>query len=78
MLGNWLLLDFLEAMSKEASVRVKSHQNLMKELLEAAKRSETTLNDFIESKAEQVLSVSPLNNIYVSGYFAFSFIVDIA
>lgn len=48
------LLDFLEAISNETSTRLKSHQHLLRSLLEAAKISEDALNDFFTSKADKV------------------------
>ena len=50
------LLDFLEAISKETSSMLKTQQNLMRSLLQAAKISEDSLTEFFTSNVEKVFS----------------------
>ena len=48
------LIDFLEAVSKETSKKVKQNQNYLRHLLEATKTSEKELDRYIKEKREKV------------------------
>ena len=48
------LLDFLEAVSKETSEKLKINQQLLKSLMEACKLSEESLDSFIAGNHEKV------------------------
>jgi len=50
------LLDFLEAVGKETATRLKGNQGLLRSLLEKARMSEESLDDFITANSEKLLN----------------------
>lgn len=55
MKAYYFIIDFLDVVSKETSTRIKENQQLMRQVLEAAKVSEAALDTYIAENSDKLL-----------------------